>query len=81
MATSIVRFRYHSALRPGTVFDSGSSSAWDASAYDLGAAGLTCSSPDPAHNALVWADGSASGWSVADFSLPGSVMDFSVTLP
>ena len=68
-------------LRPGISFASSLPSSWDSGDYDLLDNGLACPGVMPVKNALLWADGSASGWKVTNFSAAGPVMDFFVDKP
>ena len=60
-------------------------SLWDATAYDLFDTGLLC--PDDVQNfsdrrnALIWADGTLSGYSVLDWSAVAPAMSFQVLTP
>lgn len=65
-------------LRPGVDFASSSNSDWNASNYDLFDNGLQCPGLPATRNALRWADGGASGWSLLGWSIGGPLMSFDV---
>ncbi len=56
---------------------------WNSDHYNLLDDGLTCSAADPAdrRNALIWADGTASGFHIINWSAAGNVMTFQVVGP
>lgn len=66
-------------LRPAVVF-SNASALWSTEHYDFDPYGLTCPGRGDAHNALLWADGSAS-YGLLGFSAVGPTMSFDVALP
>ena len=69
------------ALRPGVDFASGGPSSWDAGDYDLLDTGLACPAAVPVRNALLWADGGASGYDLLGLSAPGVTMSFTIDRP
>jgi M6 family metalloprotease-like protein len=68
-------------LRPNIVFSSGLAADWDEEDYDLDDAGLVCPGAGVPANALLWADGTPSGWALRDFSAAGEIMTFDVETP
>lgn len=67
-------------LRPTAAFNN-VNSMWDATDYNLLDTGLVCPADGVAQNVLEWADGTASGYGVLNFSAAGQVMSFMVVVP
>ncbi len=59
----------------------GRPSSWDAGDYDLLDTGLACPAAVPVRNALLWADGGASGYDLLGLSAPGVTMSFTIDRP
>lgn len=68
-------------VRPGVDKASSLSSSWNSLDYDLLDNGLACPGAVPVRNALLWADGSASGYGLLDWSAGAPVMDLTVDVP
>jgi M6 family metalloprotease-like protein len=71
-------------LRPGVV-NSNSASLWGGADYDLLDTGLVCPDEAPTsadrRNALIWADGTPSGYSILDWSAAAQTMSFQIVAP
>jgi M6 family metalloprotease-like protein len=68
-------------MRPGVNKASSLLSSWNMGDYDLVDNGLACPGVVPVRNALLWADGSASGYGLLGWSAGGALIDFTVDLP
>lgn len=68
-------------MRPGVDKASALSSSWNSPDYDLLDSGLACPGAVPVRNALLWADSSASGYGLLDWSPSGALIDFTVDVP